>query len=63
MGKLFTELEVFCDAEKKLIVDPSALAVTSILTPLTGMVEVIVTTSGKSGPGAGAWFEPEAGVV
>jgi hypothetical protein len=43
-------------------VDPSFWELMSILTPAEGMVEVILTTSGKSGPGAAACTELLAGV-
>jgi hypothetical protein len=63
MTKLFTVLFEFTDVLKKVDIEPSALAVTSIFTPLVGIVEVMVTTKGKSGPGAAAWLLPEAGEV
>lgn len=50
---LLPVLEVL-DSEKKVVAEPSCLAVTSIFTPFDGMAEVMVTIRGKSGPGAGA---------
>lgn len=43
--------------------EPSFLALTCIFTPPEGIVEVICTIRGKSGPGAGASVLPLAGVV
>ena len=46
---------------KKLAVDPSGAAFTSIVTPCEGMVDVIETVSGKSTCGAAGWVEPAGG--
>ena len=48
---------------KKLVVEPSGCAFTSIVTPDVGSVELTVTLNGKVGPGAGASVVPAAGVV
>ena len=42
--------------------DPSSFfAETSIVTPCDGIVDVIVTVSGKSACGAAGWFDPTGG--
>ena len=60
--KLFTVFVELIDVLKKGV-DPatSGLAITSIFTPPLGIVDLMVTVRGKSGPGAGAWLLPEAG--
>src|ERR1700730_10914047 len=62
MVKLVVAIIVFIDW-KKNTVEPvtSWRALTSILTPEPGMVDLTVTVNGKSGPGAGAWLPPAAG--
>jgi hypothetical protein len=54
---------VLTDWVKKGTVEPSGLAVMSILTPPEGIADFIVTTSGNSGPGAAACRVPAAGDV
>ena len=53
--KLFTDVDEFLDSVKNGVLPAtSVLADTSILTPPVGIVDLIVTVNGKSGPGAGA---------
>lgn len=64
MEKSFEAVDVVLLVVKKFTVPPSGFAETSILTPFGGMVEVMVTLSGKFGPGAGDSTWPSAaGVV
>lgn len=46
---------------KKFVVEPSGAALTSMVTPCVGMVDVIETVSGKSVCGAGDWVELAGG--
>lgn len=57
MVKLVVAALVVFDSVKKAVPDPSGTAVTSILTPCGGILEVTVTFNGKSGPteGASTW--------
>lgn len=55
-------LDVFVSV-KKVVADASGLAFTSMVTPEAGIAELIDTTRGKVGPGAGNSVVPFAGVV
>jgi len=61
MVKLFVAVLEFTDVVKNVDEDPSCFADTSIFTPDGGIVDLMVTIKGKSGPGDGAWLLPDAG--
>jgi hypothetical protein len=61
--KLLPAVEVVFDAVKKLVEEDSRRALISMVTPEGGIVDVILTVNGKSGPGAGGSVVPVAGVV
>lgn len=50
-------------SEKNVVEEASGRAFTSMVTPEAGITEVIVTLSGKVGPGEGNSVLPFAGVV
>jgi hypothetical protein len=61
--KLLLDVEDVVVVVKKLVVLPSGCALTAMVTPPAGIVELIVTVRGKSGPTAAASVVPLAGVV
>ena len=63
MVKSLSFVEEFLVSAKKGVCVASGLALTSIVTPVGGIVEFIVTRSEKFGPGAGGSMLPLAGVV
>jgi len=63
MVKLFVAVvELPVNVKNGVEVATSSFAIISIFTPDAGIVDLIVTTSGKSGPGEGAWLLFAAGV-